>query len=178
MWDTETGKQLLTYTGHDGTTYKVKLSADGSLVATAGQDGTVKFWPLRKKKSSEIRRFTGVSTWIGGASMTSDGRYVLTTRGPDNSIQMWNIADGKEVRRFLGHTKPTNTLAISPDGTKMLSSGVDATVRLWDLKTGEELLRMRGHRNSVRVVAFSPNGRMALSGGLDKKLLIWDLNTG
>eukprot|EP00913_Durusdinium_trenchii_P008989 g8455.t1 len=178
MWDTETGKEVLRYTAHNGTTYDVKLSPDASLIATASQDGTVKFWPLKPPKSPQMRQFTGSGPWIGGTAFTPDGRHILTTRGPENSIQKWDIASGQSVQTFSGHTKPTNTLAISPDGRRMLSGGVDATVRLWDLKTGKQLRLLSGHQRSVRTVQFSPDGQRALSGGLDKELRIWDLNTG
>ncbi len=79
---------------------------------------------------------------------------------------------------LLGHGGPVRTLAVSPDGSRVLSGGFDYTARLWEFGTQTELAVLQGHDAPVNVVAFLPDGRRALTGGADGKLLLWDLDTG
>jgi cytochrome c len=76
---------------------------------------------------------------------------------------------------FLGHGGPVRTLALSPDGGRLLSGGFDYSVRLWEFGTQSELAVLQGHDAPVNVVAFLPDGRRALTGGADGKLILWDL---
>ncbi len=79
---------------------------------------------------------------------------------------------------FLGHGGPVRTLALSPDGTRVLSGGFDYTARLWEFGTQTELAVLQGHDAPVNVVAFLPDGQRALTGGADGKLILWDLDRG
>ena len=79
---------------------------------------------------------------------------------------------------FLGHGGPVRTLALSPDGTRVLSGGFDYTARLWEFGTQTELAVLQGHDAPVNIVAFLSDGRRALTGGADGKLILWDLEQG
>ncbi len=79
---------------------------------------------------------------------------------------------------FLGHGGPVRTLALSPDGTRLLSGGFDYTARLWEFGTQTELAVLQGHDAPVNVVAFLPDGRRALSGGADGRLILWEVESG
>ena len=91
---------------------------------------------------------------------------------------MWEVATGKEVRRFAGHPGGAFGVAFSPDGKYVLSGGVDGTARLWDVQTGKEVRRFTGHINRVVNVAFSPDGKYVLTASNDLTARLWltDLN--
>ena len=44
LWETASGRLLVSQQGHAGAVYGVALAADGHLVASGGADGTVKLW--------------------------------------------------------------------------------------------------------------------------------------
>ena len=78
-----------------------------------------------------------------------------------------------------GHTGYINSVAFSPDGTKIVSGGSDCTVRVWDIKTGLQIgAPLTGHTGWVKSVAFSPDGTKIVSGSRDKAIRIWDAKTG
>lgn len=98
--------------------------------------------------------------------------------GEGGSVVLFDLAEGREVRRFDGHTRSVSGVAFSPDGRQLLSGACDGTIRLWQTATGKELRRMDGHEGIVRAVAFDGNGRRALSAGWDGTARLWDLATG
>jgi cytochrome c len=78
---------------------------------------------------------------------------------------------------FLGHAGMVRSLAISPDGTRVLSGGFDYTARLWDFGSQQELRDLEA-RGPVNAVAFLPDGDKVLTAGDDGVVTLWDVNTG
>ncbi len=76
------------------------------------------------------------------------------------------------VKTLIGHEKPVNAVAISPDGQIIASGSADKTIKLWNLSTGE-VHTLRGHRDSIRAIAFSPDGQILVSSGNDCTIKIW-----
>ena len=71
------------------------------------------------------------------------------------------------------------SIQLSPDGTRVLSTGGNSTVVLHDRATGDVIYTLRGHSSDrVWFAAFSPDGRRAVSGSIDHTVVIWDLETG
>jgi WD40 repeat protein len=126
----------------------------------------------------EVRRFEGHTKGASGAvAFSPDGRHVLSG-GMDGTCVLWEVATGREVRRFSGHNTPVEDVAFSPDGRQALTASQDQTVRLWDVQTGKEIRVLKGHTDTVFRVAFSPDGRRALSGSFDGTMRLWDLESG
>jgi cytochrome c len=76
------------------------------------------------------------------------------------------------AQEFRGHGGPVRALAISIDGTALLSGSFDGSAILWDLRDRRALSVMRGHEGAVNAVGFLGDGRMA-TGGADGRILLW-----
>lgn len=79
---------------------------------------------------------------------------------------------------YRGHTEPVYAVALTPDGTKLVTGSFDTTVRLWDVATGKEekvFSGPTGHTKMVQSVAITPNGRLIASGAADGSLRFWDI---
>ena len=71
-----------------------------------------------------------------------------------------------------------NSVAVSPDGRRIVSGSEDQTVMIWNLESGTEIGRLSGHRGWVNSVAVSPDSRHIVSVSEDQGVVIWHLETG
>jgi hypothetical protein len=95
----------------------------------------------------------------------------------NDTICMWQVPAGKEIRRCQGHEQRTTYVAFSPNGLTLVSGSEDKTVRIWDVVTGKEIRTWSGHESATGPVAFSPDGRKVASGSFDGTVFIWDVTT-
>jgi WD40 repeat protein len=66
------------------------------------------------------------------------------------------------------------SLAISSDGSRILSGSRDRTMRLWNGQTPFEELGVCEHEDQVKSVAFSPDNSLIASGSDDCTVRIWN----
>jgi hypothetical protein len=76
------------------------------------------------------------------------------------------------------HDGAVRALAVTPDGSRVVTGGDDHTVRIWDLASGRLERTLKGHTDSVRAVAVTPDGRRIVSGGTYDAVRVWDLESG
>jgi WD40 repeat protein len=213
LWDVATGKELHRFEGPIQNAFSVAFTPDGRQVIVGCGDTTVRIWklpdsvpadpdPALAPFGEEILSFDAQAGSVDAVAYSPDGKYLLsggghvfqdgTRDGTDLALRLWDIASGREVRRFPGHTRAVKSVAFSPTGKLAASGGWDQTVRLWDVDTGKELHRLLGHTSGVLCVAFSPDGKLLLScGGMGdfrdgkwvkapeaRPLRLWDVDTG
>ena len=183
LWDVATGRELRTFSGHIGPVSSVAFSPDGNL-ALSGGEKTLELWDMAAGR--ELRTFSSHTDGVLSVALSPDGKLALSGSrallpsigAVDNTLKLWDVATGRELRTFSGHTANVWAVAFSPDGKLALSGSDNRTLRLWDVATGRELWLSGNHTYSVQSVAFSPNGTLALSGSQDKTLKLWDVATG
>ncbi|KAH7038667.1 WD40-repeat-containing domain protein [Linnemannia elongata] len=105
-------------------------------------------------------------------------KHHIVSTSSDNTVLLWDIASGKNVRTMRGHNKPVNSVAFSPSGNQIASGSSDNTIRLWNAQSGEEEFVLKGHGGSVNVVKYIQSGLSLVSGGQDGAIRFWDSKTG
>ena len=74
----------------------------------------------------------------------------------------------------VGQMPGIQSVAFSPDGSRLASGGDGGTLRLWDAKSGQAIgAPFEGHKGDVLSAAFSPDGSRLASGGGDGTLRFW-----
>ena len=78
-----------------------------------------------------------------------------------------------------GHTDAVLSVALSPDGTQIVSGSADQTIYVWDTETGDIVSGpCSGHTDAIKSVAFSPDGTQIVTGSDDTTICVWDAVTG
>lgn len=138
-----------------GTNYDIAFSPDGRYLAI----GTSLGIELRDAVSLElVRFFHGHTGSVYSVAFSPAGR-TLAFGSSDETIKLWNVDIGEELRTLTGHTGSVNSVTFSPDGRTLASGSSDETIKLWNVDIGEELRTLTGHSEVVYSLEFSPNGR-------------------
>ncbi len=114
---------------------------------------------------------------VFGIACSPDGRTALTAND-DGTLTLWELATGRQLRTFRGHSARALCVAFSPDGRTALSGSVDHTLKLWDVESGNVVRTFYGHTGRVWGVAISADGRTAVSGSGDQTMKMWDVASG
>jgi WD40 repeat protein/uncharacterized protein YecT (DUF1311 family) len=188
LWNVVTGEKIRSFDGHRGIESAVAFSPDGRYALSGGSvsdNNALKLWDVATGK--EIRTFESVKLAfpaeirlgsVDSVAFSPDGRYALSVSFNRGEMMLWDVATGKGIRTFSGHSGVVESVAFSPNGRYALSGSGDRTIKLWDIATGKEIRTFTGHSEIVKSVAFSPDGRYALSGSGDKTIKLWDIATG
>jgi WD40 repeat protein len=177
------GKEVFTRKASQGYVYSVALTADGKTLATGcgvqdvgtGRDsGEVKVWDVA---AGQARNFPGHEGSVFGVALTADGKTLASGSG-DKTVRLWDVGNGKEVKKLEGHADGVNAVALSADGKVLASGGKDKQVIVWDVNTGKPAHTLKGHSGEVNSVALSADGKLLASGSADKTVRLWDTASG
>ncbi|MEE8306196.1 MAG: hypothetical protein V3R81_02965, partial [Gammaproteobacteria bacterium] len=97
-------------------------------------------------------------------ALSPDGRYALTgASGDDSAAILWDVASGKELKRFVTGFPDFGDLAFTPDGKAVLVASTKA-VFLFDVQTGAEIRRFELDNDSTGLydIDVSPDGKQLL----------------
>ncbi|MFJ8646712.1 TIR domain-containing protein [Streptomyces sp. NPDC093546] len=75
LWNADTGAVLAELTGHTGRILALTFNADGTELASAGEDGTVRLWSLPPDGGAPSPRATLIGVPGGWATLTPSGGY-------------------------------------------------------------------------------------------------------
>jgi WD40 repeat protein len=145
---------------------------DGS-VAVGDDKGRVRFWDLKTLSQTEV--WPAHDRVASSLAYSPDGRR-LASASWDNTLKVWDTADGRLVCKMQGHSRAVMAVAFSPDGRRLASGGEDRSVKLWDAESGWETLSLAGHEDGITAVAFSPDGRRLASASVDGTVKVWHAN--
>ncbi|HEX6096344.1 MAG TPA: pentapeptide repeat-containing protein [Thermoanaerobaculia bacterium] len=132
---------------------------------------------LSAAANPRVDLFTGHGDGVRTCAVSPDGRWIVSGSN-DNTLRVWDAANGENMWTLEGHGGVVMACAVSPDGRWIVSGSSDKTLRVWDVASRESVRTLEGHDDVITACAVSPDGRWIVSGSYDKTLRVWDAASG
>ena len=161
---------------HDRPIGRLAFSADGTLLASGADDGTIVISGLDRPGPRHVLH--GHRGPVTALTFSRDGKLLASaSSGEDHSVALWDPATGRERWRRSNPSRAILDVAIAANGKLMVTLGERAAT-LWDAITGEIQRRIPLPEGSDKGMALAPDGRTLITSGYADEPLLWDLATG
>ena len=189
LWDAETGRKISAFREHKRAGINdVAFSPDGKILMSSTYDGTV----LQTfQKGKRLTRKMSYVPFPEHLVFSPDGTHIIgsgylgrETIGKKRFVHKWDAVTGRLLMSTpTAHTDQLIALAVSPDGSTILTGSWDGTIHQWDTATGTHLSTFAtGHGRDANILAFSDDGQILISTlvryGREDQHLFWDTTTG
>jgi WD40 repeat protein len=164
VWDLETLTKRADIKEEGHSSFRIALSPDGKVLATATLAGQIRLYDLATGKA---RAVFGLKQTVFALAFAPDGATVVAAGGAGTGggvVALCDVAAGKERATFKASEQLLSAVAIAPDGAVLATGGNDAVVRFWDLATLKEVGALKGPKRNITALAFSPSGRLLACG--------------
>jgi WD40 repeat protein len=195
IWDAKSGSELMTLEGHVAATatnppfegvVQVAFHPNGTLLATAGADGTVKMWSTEDGRKI-LDRLVHQDSAVIDLAFSPDGSR-LATAAFDGTAKVWRVSAAlnartagsgglEELYTLIGHTTGVYGIAFTPDGSRLATASEDGTAKIWDTAHGQELLTVTVQPQGLLDIAITPDGKYLAAAGRDGALRLFALST-
>lgn len=191
FWDVETWSVRSTIPVGRFPDFKMDLSPDGQLIATAEYNSKGNAMLLRDAVTGEVRNTLGtfklpknrkVLGWFGEPQFSPNGKY-LAARASDRSVRVWYVSTGELVKMIPSSNDMVNSVRYSPDGKLLIAGYQRGEVVIWDSFTFEERKHLQAATGAgigeFWILAFSPDGKLLATNGTGREkdtVKIWDVS--
>ncbi len=156
------------------------FSPDGGLLAAGGgepsRSGEVKVWEVGKGLLGRSLPALHSDT-VFALRFSPDGTK-LATASADKFLKVTNVADGKLVRSYEGHTHHVLAVDWKSDGKELVTGGADNVLKVWDYAAGEQLRTLQAAGKQVTSVRWITGKPEVVGASGDAQVRIWNSDTG
>jgi WD40 repeat protein len=185
-WSAIDGTPIETFASTDAPVSVVAYGADAALLS-AGQGKTLAVWDTQPQWTLE-RMIGSVDSpdalvdRVTALHFSPDGTMLATGGGePSRSgeLKIWKVADGTLVREFKdAHSDTVFGVEFSPDASMIASCGADRFMKVFQVADGKFVKAFEGHTHHVLGVSWRADGRLLGTSGADNVIKIWNFLTG
>ncbi len=168
MWDLVARREVTVAHGQTRAVTGVAF-ADDHIVSTS-LDGSVRAWdPLHG--NSMLLAQENVPVWaVAGAP----GADLAVTAADDGQLTFFSLRKSASVAVESAHAGGAFALAMSADGTRLVSGGRDGQVKVWDVAHHKRAGGTKGHSSQIDALALEPDGKRGVSGDDDGRVRLLD----
>jgi WD40 repeat protein len=150
------------------------FSANGKVLASGMQDGSVHFWLLNTGKDSQMR---GYASKVTLTEWSANSRYLATAAGAE--VVVWDFGgkgpEGSAPIELSGHTDRITHLAFQPNGPWLISAGRDWRLTLWQPGKETRVVDAQLTGGEITAVRWSADGKAVAVGEAKGRLTIYEL---
>ncbi len=156
------------------------FSPDGGLLAAGGgepsRSGEVKIWEVGKGLLGRSLPSLHSDT-VFSVRFSPDGTK-LASASADKFLKVTNVADGKLLRSYEGHTHHVLAVDWKSDGKELVTGGADNVLKVWDYGTGEQLRTLQAVGKQVTSVRWIAGKPEVVGASGDTQVRIWNPDNG
>lgn len=156
------------------------FSPDGKLLASGGGDpsrsGELVIWDLTSQTAIKNLESAHSDT-VFGLEFSRDGKQILSGAA-DKFVKIHEIATGKLVRSFEGHTNHVLDVTWRSNMKQVASAGADNAIKVWSVETGEQQRTIPGYAKQVTAIQYMGRGGNFVSCGGDKTVRFHTADNG
>lgn len=174
VWSWQKGEQNRVVDGHGDLVYRVAWSPNGTQWVTSSGDGQCLV--ISAATGEQLARYEGHSRAVLSLCYLDD--QTIVSVGADQTIRLWNSAEGLSLRTLDNHVGTVNGVAVRPASTDqtvevMATISEDRTVRLWQPRIGR-LIRFARLLSVPRSLAWSSDAKKLYVGCNDGRVRTLD----
>ena len=181
LWDAKTGELARKVTGFAERVVCLAFSPDGKLLATGGgaptQEGELKIFEVASGKVVQDIKANVHSDTVFGVSFSPDDK-MLASCGADKFVKTFDVATGKFLKSFEGHTHHVLGVGWSGDGKLLASGGADNVIKVWDFEKGEQVRTINGHAKQMTSLVFIGKAGLFATCTGDQQVRMWNATNG
>lgn len=148
------------------------FSPDGKLLAAGGgeasRSGELTMWNVADGKLTQTITDAHSDT-VYGLDFSRDGK-LLASAAADKFIKVFDVATGKHVRSYEGHTHHVMDVSWKGDRTQLASAGADNAIKVWNAETGEQSRTITTYKKQVTSLEFIGMEDEFISSSGDKRV--------
>lgn len=162
---------------HGAAVHDFSLSANGALLASAGEDGTVKLWTASNGAAQPNPVLTGFTGPVHQVAFSADSTRLIASGAVPGEVHVFDVASRTLEQKFRGHAdSPTAVACAGSDLPLAFSVSAAGGVWQWPLLHRR---RIAGHSQPLTSIAALPgDSPQAITGSLDGTIRHWNLRTG
>lgn len=145
----------------------IAFSKDGKLIATGGQDRTIRVRELTTGR--DIYHIMSDEDLIS-ISFSADNNYIIS-KTLNETINARKIKNEENIYTINN----TTAIAFSEDGKYLVTGNQDKTTRVLESNSSKEVAR-KTYKFTISSVGISPNGNLVGTGGSDGSVCLWDFS--
>ncbi|MGI0487562.1 caspase family protein [Pantanalinema rosaneae CENA516] len=164
--------------GHQGAVSQVIFADNHHRLATAGDDGTIRFWSIASPTVERVLSWDeereGVAQPpITTIAFTGDQQRLVASAQTRNQVQVWSVESGARLLQLGGFRQPVTHLAVN--GNWIAAASADRTIQVWQADTGKLQARFI-QTTPATGLSFSSDGQqlLAISGNT---VQVWQVAT-
>jgi cytochrome c len=159
LWREGEQKPAVVLEGHQAPVVALSLSPDGSTLASASWDATLRLWPL---SGGAPRVLEGHKQNVNGVAFTRDGKSIVSA-GYDATLRIWALA-GSGSPLIVTLPTPLNAVATAPDG-EIVAAGADGKVYFLSASGGPGG-EVEAGQTPIISLAISGDGKLVAAAGI------------